>query len=200
MGFHLTGQLLIVNSELVKYLRKLEYNEAVIIISWRYSPGWALASATICLQVSRSLALSLSIRLYPSFSGPWTRHPAISFLVFLFVLLHTAFRTASFYNEAVHQLFIDFKKAYDSVRREVLCNILTEFVIPMKLVRLIKMCLNETRNRVQVGKHLSDFFSILLTLHLSIFILVINQLDAQHLFYNKFISCLYMFRASCAHR
>ena len=40
--------------------------------------------------------------------------------------------------EAVHQLFIEFKKAYDSVRREVLYNILFEFVIPMKLVRLIK--------------------------------------------------------------
>ena len=26
---------------------------------WRYSPGWALACATICLQVSRFLALSL---------------------------------------------------------------------------------------------------------------------------------------------
>ena len=26
---------------------------------WRYSPGWALASATICLQASRFLALSL---------------------------------------------------------------------------------------------------------------------------------------------
>jgi len=38
------------------------------------------------------------------------------------------------YNEAVHQLFIDFKKAYDSVRREVLCNIVIEFGIPMKLV------------------------------------------------------------------
>jgi hypothetical protein len=38
--------------------------------------------------------LCLSIRLFPSFSGPWTRHPAISFLVFLFVLLHTAFRTS----------------------------------------------------------------------------------------------------------
>ena len=35
------------------------------------------------------------------------------------------------YNEAVHQLFIDFKKAYDSVRREVLCNILIEFGIPL---------------------------------------------------------------------
>jgi hypothetical protein len=44
------------------------------------------------------------------------------------------------YNETVHQQFIDFKKAYDSVRREVLYNILIEF----KLVRMIKMCLNET--------------------------------------------------------
>jgi hypothetical protein len=28
------------------------------------------------------------------------------------------------YNETVHQVFVDFKKAYDSVRREVLFNIL----------------------------------------------------------------------------
>jgi hypothetical protein len=37
----------------------------------------------------------------------------------------------------VHQLFIDFKKAYDSVRREVLYNFLMEFGVPMKLFRLI---------------------------------------------------------------
>jgi hypothetical protein len=60
----------------------------------------------------------------------------------------------------VHQLFVDFKKAYDSVRREVLYNILIEFGIPLKLVRLIKMCLNETYSRVRVGKHLSDRFPI----------------------------------------
>jgi hypothetical protein len=48
------------------------------------------------------------------------------------------------YNGTVNQLFIDFKKAYDSVKREVLYNILLEFGIPKKLVRLIKMCLNET--------------------------------------------------------
>jgi len=42
------------------------------------------------------------------------------------------------YNEAVHQLFIDFKKVYGFVRKEDLYNILTEFDIPMKLVRLIK--------------------------------------------------------------
>jgi purine nucleoside phosphorylase len=48
------------------------------------------------------------------------------------------------YKDTVHQLFIDFKKAYDSVRREVLYNILIKFGVPMKLVRLIKTCLNET--------------------------------------------------------
>ena len=45
------------------------------------------------------------------------------------------------YNEAVHQLFVDFKKAYDLARREILYNIFIEFGIPMKLVRIIKMCL-----------------------------------------------------------
>jgi hypothetical protein len=46
------------------------------------------------------------------------------------------------------------------VRREVLYNILIEFGIPMKLVRLIKMCLNDTYSKVRVGKHLSDSFPI----------------------------------------
>ena len=34
-------------------------------------------------------------------------------------------------NEAVHQLFIDFKEFCDSVRREALYNILTQFGIPI---------------------------------------------------------------------
>ena len=44
------------------------------------------------------------------------------------------------------------------------------------------------------------FFYVLLTVHLSIFISVINQLDALNFFYNKFIIRLYMFRAPCAYR
>jgi hypothetical protein len=56
------------------------------------------------------------------------------------------------YNGTVHQFFIAFKKAYDSIKREVLYNILLEFSIPKKLVRLIKMCLNETYSKVRIDE------------------------------------------------
>jgi hypothetical protein len=42
----------------------------------------------------------------------------------------------------------------------VLHNILHDFGTPMKLVRLIKMHLNETYDRVRVGKRFSDTFPI----------------------------------------
>jgi hypothetical protein len=41
--------------------------------------------------------------------------------------------------ETVHKLFISFKTASHSARREVLYNILVEFSTPMKLLNLIKI-------------------------------------------------------------
>ena len=35
-----------------------------------------------------------------------------------------------------------------------------EFGIPMKLVKLIKMCLTETYHKVQVGRNLCDMFPV----------------------------------------
>jgi hypothetical protein len=61
------------------------------------------------------------------------------------------------YNETVHQLFIEFKKAYDSVRRQVLYNILIEFGVAMEIARLIKVCLNETYNEGRIGKFCLNF-------------------------------------------
>jgi hypothetical protein len=40
-------------------------------------------------------------------------------------------------NDTVHQLFIYFKKAKDSVRREELYSILIEFGITRKLIELV---------------------------------------------------------------
>jgi hypothetical protein len=42
------------------------------------------------------------------------------------------------YSEAVYQLFISFKKVYDSFRREDFYSIIIESGIPVKLVWLIK--------------------------------------------------------------
>ena len=64
------------------------------------------------------------------------------------------------YSEAVHRLFIDLKKAFDSVRREVLYNILIQFGVHMKLLRLIKVCMSEMYSIVCVGKNLSVRFPI----------------------------------------
>jgi hypothetical protein len=43
-----------------------------------------------------------------------------------------------------------------------LYNILIEFVVTMKIVRLIKICLNETYSKVRrpIGKYLSHIFPI----------------------------------------
>jgi hypothetical protein len=56
--------------------------------------------------------------------------------------------------------FINLKKVCDSVTREVLYNILHEFYISKKPVRLIKRCLNETYSKGHVGRLLCVIFPI----------------------------------------
>jgi hypothetical protein len=47
------------------------------------------------------------------------------------------------YNGSICKILVNFKEACVSFRREVMCYILIEFGIPMKLVMLIKMCMHE---------------------------------------------------------
>jgi hypothetical protein len=60
----------------------------------------------------------------------------------------------------ISHLYIDFKQDCDLVKTEVLYNILIEFGITMELVRLIKMCLKKTCNKVCMGKKLYDTFPV----------------------------------------
>ena len=58
----------------------------------------------------------------------------------------------------------------------------------------------QTLSSIHCQVDMSENFDVLLTVHLSIFISVINQLYAQNFCFTiSFISCLYMFRAPCAH-
>jgi hypothetical protein len=85
--------------------------------------------------------------------------PNISVISQIFYIHHILKKKCE-HNGTIHQLFIDFKRAYDSVKREILYNILLEFGIPKRLVKLIKMCLNETYRKVHVGELFSDTYPI----------------------------------------
>jgi hypothetical protein len=69
---------------------------------------------------------------------------------------HSRNKEREYLKDKINQIFIDFKKANDSVRREVLYSTLIVFGVPMKLVRLINMCLNETYSKVRIGKYLKQ--------------------------------------------
>jgi hypothetical protein len=58
----------------------------------------------------------------------------------------------------VTRLFMEFKKTYYSFTRDAFYNILIEVGMCMKLLDVIKMCLNETYTTVRVGKCLFEVF------------------------------------------
>jgi sorting nexin-29 len=60
------------------------------------------------------------------------------------------------FDREIHTLFVDFKKAYDSIHRESLINILKEFDFPRKLVNIVSISIMETVVRVKVGNMKSD--------------------------------------------
>jgi sorting nexin-29 len=59
------------------------------------------------------------------------------------------------YNIKTYHLFVDFKSAYDTVDREQLCEAMKQLEIKDKLIRLVKMTITGTRNRVKIQDDLS---------------------------------------------
>lgn len=64
------------------------------------------------------------------------------------------------YNIPIHQLFIDFKQAYDSINRQKLYETMEYFEIPKKLIRLVKMTLKETKCKVILQSETSRNFLV----------------------------------------
>jgi len=62
------------------------------------------------------------------------------------------------YKVDIHQLYIDYKQAYDTINRAELVEIMKELGIPMKLVILVKMTLANTNNKVKIQGKLSPGF------------------------------------------
>jgi len=68
------------------------------------------------------------------------------------------------YKVDIRQLYIDCKQAYDTINRAELVEIMKEFGIPMKLVRLVRMTLTNTNSKVKIQGKLSPSFETMIGL------------------------------------
>ena len=64
------------------------------------------------------------------------------------------------YNVSVHLAFIDFRQAYDSVRREKIYEALQYFLIPDTLIRLVKATMDNMVAKDQVQREMTVLFEI----------------------------------------
>jgi sorting nexin-29 len=68
------------------------------------------------------------------------------------------------YKLDIHQLYIDYKQAYDTINTTELVEIMKEFGIPMKLVTLVKMTLENTNSKMKIQGKLSPSFETVIGL------------------------------------
>lgn len=62
------------------------------------------------------------------------------------------------YNKPLQLLFIDFKQAYDSIKRKLLWKSMEKFGIPLKLVKMVKTCIEESRCKIKFVSNYSEEF------------------------------------------
>ena len=55
-------------------------------------------------------------------------------------------------------LFIDFKQAYDSIYRPSMWQIMHDFGIPKKLIKMTQVCMEGSKCKVKIGNRISDAF------------------------------------------
>ncbi|KAL4104892.1 hypothetical protein QTP88_020168 [Uroleucon formosanum] len=64
------------------------------------------------------------------------------------------------FRQNMWQMFVDFRKAYDSIHRNSLYNIMEEFGFPDKLINLSKLAMEGMKYQVKVDNFMSEAFSV----------------------------------------
>ena len=64
------------------------------------------------------------------------------------------------YNVDINNILIDFMHAFDSIKRNKILDSLTQSKIPPKLIRLIKLTLENTSAKVKVNKAYTEEFRV----------------------------------------
>jgi hypothetical protein len=64
------------------------------------------------------------------------------------------------HNIDIHNIFIDYTHAFDSVKRNKIIECLFQYHVPVKLIRLIKLTLEKTRAKVKVNNKFTEEFQV----------------------------------------
>lgn len=59
------------------------------------------------------------------------------------------------YKQELVQLFVDYKQALDSISRESLLRVIKKLWVPVNLIRMIRMCVQNPRYIVKLNGQLS---------------------------------------------
>ena len=62
--------------------------------------------------------------------------------------------------ESLHVLFIDSRKAYDSVPRQVLWKVLEKYGVPTKMLNVVKCFYEGMHAEVRVGSTVTEMFEV----------------------------------------
>jgi sorting nexin-29 len=64
------------------------------------------------------------------------------------------------FNQDIYLLFVDFKQAYDSIKRSSLWQVMIELEILAKLMRLVKVCVQNSKCKVKFNSVMSEDFPV----------------------------------------
>jgi hypothetical protein len=65
------------------------------------------------------------------------------------------------FNIELHNVFIDYTQAFDSVHRDKIIKCLNNYDVPSKVIKLIAKTLQDTKVRVKVNQNYTENFEIL---------------------------------------
>jgi hypothetical protein len=64
------------------------------------------------------------------------------------------------YSIELHNIFVDYNQAFDSVNRNIIIECLNNYEVPKKLIKLIGLTLTNTTARIKIGSQLNSEFRI----------------------------------------
>lgn len=64
------------------------------------------------------------------------------------------------FNQDLFMLFIDYKQAHDSMVREELCIAIEDLGVPIKLIKLIRSCLQNSKCTIKANDYISKEFEV----------------------------------------